>query len=499
MKISPAFALAPALFLSLACLVTTTVPRQEASPSPFTVLPTPADPSPLPLSTVTGTSRPTPRPTSPPRATQTLPLTSDLIRPQDLDYLGAFRLPDGGAPPLTFEYGGNAMTFDPDHGTLFISGHDRLAYGQLPNGSQIAELRIPEPVNSRRLEELPYAEFVQPFRDVLQGYFAGIDEIPRLGMAYLDHPLTGPQIHLGWGMYLPADPPVATHLWFSPDLSAPQVQGPWFIGDQPHDRVNGYLFALPEAWSEAYTGGRRLASGRFKDGGWGGMGPALFAYQPWDARGNPLPAGSHLPEVTLLQYESSLNTDNIERCLQGYQHPDEWEGSVWVTAASGKQAVVFSGTKSNGGKYWYGYANPAGVQYPCIDSDLIGDFPLCRLADGSPCPPEDLVECPGHTVYRGWWTSHWDAQLMFYDPADLASVAQGRLSPWEPQPYATLDVDERLYFQPAVWDQDMLGVGDQRRYRLGDVAYDAAQGRLYVLELYGEGAKPVVHVWQVNP
>jgi hypothetical protein len=45
---------------------------------------------------------------------------------------------------------------------------------------------------------------------------------------------------------------------------------------------------------------------------------------------------------------------------------------------------------------------------------------------------------------------------------------------------------------------EMLGTGDQRRYRIGDVTYDRNNGLLYVLELFADGAKPVVHVWRVR-
>jgi hypothetical protein len=31
-----------------------------------------------------------------------------------------------------------------------------------------------------------------------------------------------------------------------------------------------------------------------RDGGQGGMGPALFAYRPWQEDGSPPPAGTHL-------------------------------------------------------------------------------------------------------------------------------------------------------------------------------------------------------------
>jgi hypothetical protein len=228
------------------------------------------------------------------------------------------------------------------------------------------------------------------------------------------------------------------------------------------------------------------------------MGPALFAYRPWLDGGTPPPSGTHLLETVLLLYERSDNTPDIERCLNGYQHPDEWEGGAWLTTSSGKAAVLFAGNKSTGVKYWYGWVNPAGPSYPCVEDELIGQFTLCRFADGTPCPPEDLVECAGHNDYRGWWTTRWDAQFLLYDPADLAQVAAGTMASWEPQPYATLDIDERLFFNPAGVEADMLGTGDQRRYRIGDVAYDRAHGLLYVLELFADGIKPVVHVWRVQ-
>ena len=41
-------------------------------------------------------------------------LPAGAILPDDFTYLGAFRLPDDGDRPRTFEYGGSAMTFRPD-------------------------------------------------------------------------------------------------------------------------------------------------------------------------------------------------------------------------------------------------------------------------------------------------------------------------------------------------------------------------------------------------
>lgn len=438
----------------------------------------------------------------------TLPavLPGQTIDPLSLEYLGAFTLPAGGERPRTFEYGGNAMTFDPSGdpsgpqdgfpGSLFITGHDRLPYGDLPDGSQVAEVDIPAPSLDWDVARLPRAGFLQDFADVTRAHFTSMEEIVRTGLLYLDTPQTGPRIHIVWGQHIEPDPTAPTVGWFSPDLSAPEFAGEWFLEGQSWYNANDYLFEIPSAWAQAYAGGRVIAAGRFKDGGWSGMGPALIAYRPWLEDG-AAPAGrASLGTTVLLRYADSTQTEVIERSLSGYQHPDEWNGGAWLTGPSGASAVLFAGTKSNGDKYWYGYLNPGGAGLPCVDTDVT-DFVTCRLRDGTPCPAQDFLGCRGHNDYRGWWSTHWDSQFLFYDPADLARVARGELGSWQPQPYAVLDIDEYLFFNPSGVETGMIGTGDQRRYRLGDVAYDRANGLLYVLELFADGAAPVVHVWRV--
>lgn len=437
-------------------------------------------------------------------------LPSDaLIQPSDFTYLGAFRLPGDGERPFTFAYGGSAMTYNPRGdlsgggdgfpGSLFITGHDRLPYGELPDGSQVAEITIPAPLRGSDLADLPVAGFSQDFHNVAGGHFLGLEELPRIGMLYLDAPLTGPLIHLAWGQHLQPEPPGPTHAWFSPDLSAPDFQGSWYLGDLSPYQANGYMIEIPVNWAETYTQGRVIGAGRYRDGGWSGMGPTLFAYLPWEeGSGAPAPDGAHLPVTTLLSYESSQNTGTIQRCLNGYQHPDEWEGGAWINTLSGKSGVLFAGTKSVGEKYWYGFANPAGPDQPCVEGEMVGQFDLCRLASGEPCFAQDLAECAGHNDYRGWWSTRWEARFILYNPDDLGRVAAGEIQPWEPQPYATLNIDEVLYHNPAGVEPDMLGVGPQRRYRIGEVAYDRENGLLYVLELFADEAKPVVHVWQIG-
>ncbi|MCL4691612.1 MAG: hypothetical protein KJ060_03775 [Candidatus Hydrogenedentes bacterium] len=434
---------------------------------------------------------------------------SVLVEPSDFTYLGAFRLPGGEDRPQTFAYGGGAMTCNPNGdpagavdgfpGSLYVMGHVRLPYGELPDGNQIAEIGIPAPARSRDPGALPQAEFIQPFRDAAQGLFTEYAEIPRTGMEYLDTPETGPQIHLAWGQHFHEDAQGPTHAWISPNLAAPAPQGAWYIGDYSLYSVNDYLFAIPEAWAAAHTKGRLLGTGRYRDGGWSGQGPALYAYRPWNDGGTPAAPGTHLEATALLQYQSSqASEDVVARSLQGYQHADEWEGGAWLTTTTGKTAVLFAGTKGTGAKYWYGWVNPAGPEVPCIETAFVNDFPTCRQANGTPCPAADLSGCDGHNDYRGWWASRMTAMIILYNPDDLARVADGEMEPWEPQPYARLGIDNQLLLNPAGIEPEMLGTGVQRRYRVGSVAYDRERDLLYILEPFADNTKPVIHIWRIQ-
>ncbi|MBU1917014.1 hypothetical protein KKF63_02750, partial [bacterium] len=69
-----------------------------------------------------------------------------------------------------------------------------------------------------------------------------------------------------------------------------------------------------------------------------------------------------------------------------------------------------------------------------------------------------------------------------------------------PQPYTSMNIDDVLFLAtPASATQD-YGEDEQRRYRIGAVAYDRTNNLLYVTELLGdeENEQPVVHVWQVG-
>jgi len=392
---------------------------------------------------------------------------TQLIVPADLDYRGAFRLPEasGGS---SWEYGGDALAYCPvgdptgaadgSPGSLYGIGHDWLKY--------VSEVSIPAPVISaaRNLDDLPTATTLRPFTGVRTGvgFLSRFEEIPRVGMEYL--PAQGSQatgkLYLCWGQHFQEDETlrVASHMWCELDLTG--SRGAWFVDDQSPYRVNDYLFEIPESWAEAHTPGLRLATGRFRDGGWGGQGPELFAIGPWN-HGDPPASDTVLEATPLLMYSSTATDEPPYHTMDGYHHADQWAGGAWLTAGD-RAAVVFVGTKGTG-ECWYGL--PDGTVWP----------------DEPPFPEDPENQ-------RGWWSTGFVAQFIFYDPADLAAVAAGALQPWEPQPYATLNVDDRLFLTRTT----------QQKYRLGDCAFDRARGLFYVLELFGDGDKPVVHVWQVQ-
>jgi len=347
-------------------------------------------------------------------------LPTELIQPSDLTYMGAFRLPDGPwSEEVGWGWSGGAMTYFPGGdvdglddgypGSIFGLGHDWNTY--------VSEFSIPEPVISspRNVNELNTAATLQDFADITGGMYTGYMEIPRVGLEYLlaQGDQISDKLYFCWAPHLDEGNTEQAHGWCELDLSDPQPAGLWGIDNQWNYVTTDYIFQIPQQWADTYTPGMILATGRFRDGGQGSMGPSLFAYGPWN-QGNPPASETQLNADTLLLYSDVYEGEQYT--LNDYHHSDEWSGAAWLTAGD-KSAVIFVGTKGRG-ECWYGDADG-----PCLD-------------------------CAGE---RGWWSDTFAGQLIFYSPVDLAAVATGQMEPYEPQPYAVLDIDEYLYHvSPAV-------------------------------------------------
>ncbi|MCA9240074.1 MAG: hypothetical protein KDA37_07740, partial [Planctomycetales bacterium] len=389
--------------------------------------------------------------------------SGDLIQPRELQYLGAFRLPDasGGS---NWEYSGYAMTYYPGGdaegpddgfpGSLFAVGHD--------HHQMVAEISIPAPKTSRtkNAAELNAADTLQPFRDIRGGQFAEL-EIPRAGLEYL--PPQGDQrtakLHYCWGQHF-QEQLTPSHGWSELDLSRPQPAGPWQIGDFSNYVTNDYLFEIPADWAAKYAPGLRLATGRFRDGQWGGLGPALLGIAPWTEGAPPAPGAVLRNVKPLMMYGRPVPgaaelAVSPEHAIRDFRESDEWSGGAWLTAG-GKSAVVLVGTKGTG-KCWYGFSN--GVVYPLSGDE---DEPTPAVPDW----PHDQ---------RGWWSERVEGFFLFFDPRELAEVAQGKQPTWAPQPYATMSIDRYLYRPGYDYQRGKMNV-------LGACAFDRARARLYVME-----------------
>ncbi len=385
------------------------------------------------------------------------PSEAGALAPASLRYLGAFRLPpDGAGEENAFSWGGEALAFNPggDGGkrSLFVTGHNWH--------TRVAEVSLAAPSLARATGELNESRLLQGFADIRGTLFDRWNlEIPRVGLEVLDGTL-----FFCWGAHFEEPVPWGTHGARSTDLTLPAPGAVCRIGGESLVyAANDYLFAIPAAWRDRF-GGRDLATGRFRDGGWGGMGPSLFALRSADIL-SAAPDGA-IPAAALLRYDDSYGGDEGDR-LSVYSHADSWSGGAWADTPAGS-AVLFAGTHGFG-KTWYGFAN--GVEYPLGGNE-----------------DEVYPEVPEWPYdQRGWWNGDFRPVLLFYDPARLAAAAAGDITAGAVQPYAMLDLSALMLRSKSPLDMQLLG----------DMALDAASNVLYLLELFADGDRPVVHAFSL--
>src|SRR5262249_26642263 len=88
------------------------------------------------------------------------PSDARLLQPDNLVYLGAFRVPDASSDDSAgFSFGGGPIAYNPNNNSLFIGSIDNL----------IAEVSIPTPVVSDNPADMPFAALLQPLADPTEG------------------------------------------------------------------------------------------------------------------------------------------------------------------------------------------------------------------------------------------------------------------------------------------------------------------------------------------
>lgn len=412
------------------------------------------------------------------------PPASKRLQPADLEYVGAFRLPDA------FNWGGRGICFYPGGdnggGTLLVTGFELLYDPAHPNEgcwneswncfAYFGEVAIPQPVKSSNWESLPEAALINPLRSYDGGlaagvhreyvFVSGIQYVPRRGTQSTDKIYGSINLWFAEGAYGEDTFPT---VWFS-NMDGTSARGMFYVGpneDPYHGRKMGsYLFTVPSWYADAYLGGRTLVTGRSRgtplageavstDGG--SQGPTLFAFHPFD---NDNPSGN-LDALPMLYYRVKFpgcagpNVGDKAVCdYPDFTMCDDWTGGAFVESGE-KKAILLLGYKGLGNN--------------CYDEPPVDCHDECNNSHGYHCQP-------------------YERQVIFYDVAEIGKNALGKQDPWSVVPY-------------TIWRPGEFYMQGNPCWNAGGMAFDAAGKRLFMVERgFGEGESNslVVHVWRVR-
>ncbi len=382
---------------------------------------------------------------------------SHLFNPAGFVYKGAFRTPE------IFSYGGEAISYNPNGdggengagasdglpGSLFLSNLNNQENGF------VGEVNIPEPKISaaHNPDELNEVTILQSPVNIRPANINNWDyvDIWRNGLEYVQ---SENRLYSSWTLhYTVSQEKRATISFCSPeDLAGSKKYGAWYVGKagQPpiEAQTSDYIFEIPQSWADLHLNGRSLVTGRFRDGGLSGLGPTLYAFGKIGK--SPPEENYELPITTLLEYGSVEGTDNYNfpNSIDDYNHADAWRTAEWLTGG-GRFAVMFIGTKAHGNN-WYGWQGEK-MRLEWVEADL----PFPEFYDTDPDG-------------KGWRAESYVPMAVFYNPADLAKVAAGKMKPFEPQPYAAWRFDKNIFFGSKA--------------EISSACYDAIHQRLFVTE-----------------
>ena len=397
---------------------------------------------------------------------------SGLIDPHaQISYQGAFRLPDDDGLGEDWSYAHRGLAFYPQGnsgynpnaelpGSLYGFGHNLH--------DQIGEISIPIPVRSAIPDELPRARTLQPLVNIFPNIYAGNSTPPggsdqkSLGLAYhAGGNGIGPGLYYTISNYYGTDTSAVVMGYFDLDLT--KATAGWHVGGLPPDNVNPGLISMaalaaPSGWANAYTGGRSLivGSGYISGIGLPSAGPTLYAVAPWSGGGLP-ENGGYAGAVELLKYGENVTLNQSVNFSWG----EYVDGGVWMNA--GSQSALVLSHRRNFGDWWYGFTTGTWNSEYNIPEPLFGS--------------------------HGIAVTQWKTGLLFYNPDDLARVAQGTMESHEPLPYAGFDLSQYSLVEGGG------GVS-------GGLAFDEANGYLYFIEYNGdpgyEFGYSLIHVFQVT-
>jgi hypothetical protein len=372
-----------------------------------------------------------------------------LVHSSNLVYEGAFRLPSGTVNETSFAYGGTALAFNAARQSLFIVGHDWQ--------QRVAEIEVPEIRSSASVRALATARIIQPFVDATEGGMGKVGpNTVKVGGLLLFHD----RLYLSAYLYYDGTGgQLLSHFISSPDLNGHgEVRGPFQVGMLGAGFVSGYFGAVPARWHQALGG--PILNGNCCLGviSRTSYGPALFAIDPQKI-GGPEPA----PATPLVYYPSQHPLAPGDTQSPLFNLTSEVKGVVFH---EGTRSVLFFG-RHGLGAYCYGPGT--------ADRSLAGRPADSGVARWCFDPASES---------KGTHAFPYSYYVWAYDANELAAVRAGRISPWDVKPYDTWPLT--------------LPFSTSGSAVLNGAAYDAASGRIFVSQAFGDGELPIVHVLAIR-
>jgi len=373
-----------------------------------------------------------------------------LLYQADLTYVGAFRLPSGASGGSSFDYGGTALAFNPERGSLFIVGHDWQ--------QQVAEISVPEVRQAATIALLATATVLQPFADAADGRMRQVESdqgqtvkvgglLAYRGLLYLS----------AFVYYDGSGSQKTSHFVSSLNLSLPaDVRGPYQVGSLGAGFVSGYFAPIPAEWQSALGGPVLNGNCCLSIISRTSYGPAAFAIDP-----QQLGVVDPLPAVPLVYYPSAHPLDDYGSKSTLFNGSTVMGGMVFP---DGTRSILFFG-KQGTGAICYG----TGTSVEADAGKAVGDGSFYCYDPTAPG--------------KGYHAYPYLAYVWAYDAADLAAVKRGEKQPWDVRPYAVWSLS-----LPLGWSGHILGATS-----------DPATGRIYISQEYGDDTRPLIHVLLVKP
>jgi hypothetical protein len=393
------------------------------------------------VETAPALTQPRPAPSGDPRTFRRLEF-------DHLRYAGAFRLPATESEGPSFNYGGKSLALNPERNSLFVAG-----------GNEIAEVTIPELVSSRNIDDLRFADYLQPFADPTEGRLKEVaDSGAQLaGLLVHDGRLFGSAL-----IYYDANNTQAvSHFSRSLSLLTPSATPIQRIGDRGRAGfVAGYMATVPPEWRVLLGGPALTGQCCVPIASRTSYGPAAAAWDPAE-----LLKGKAADAISLVHYDSNHQTLGPWSGSNGTYGGTTMIGGLAVI--NGTRTALFIGANGTG-PFCYGNST----------EDK-------RLAGGTSPDGEHLCYDPA-TPDKGQHAYPYRYQMWAYDLNDWAAVKAGKRDPWEVVPY-------------GVWPFDLPF--PERSTRIGGVTYDPVRRMLYFAQLKadqgGYAYRPLIHAYYI--